>query len=297
MRMGVHVFVARGTDHAVAAAVDRGCEVVQIFSSSPRAWALRDHGPGHDELLRDAFAAHGITPVLLHAPYLVNIAAADPDVYARSVACLVHAAQRGRRIGGPVVVHAGRDRAGPRDVTLKRAAGAILTTLKLVPSAHVLIEPTSGGRGSVASTVSELAELLAVVDDERVGVCFDTCHVHVAGHDISTRTGAKRWLRAVAADVGIERIGALHCNDARDAAGSHRDRHWHIGEGTIGDEGFAAILSDRRLRGVPVVLETPGEANDDRRNLERARALSQRRQRESARTTDRPAYAGGREVM
>lgn len=292
MRLGAHVFVARGTAHAVRSAVERGCEVVQIFSSSPRAWAIAEPGPGHDERLRDAFAEHGIAPILLHAPYLVNIAANDPDIYARSVACLVHAAQRGRRIGGPVVVHAGRDRNGPRDASLRRAAAAVLTTLKLVPGARVLIEPTSGGRGSVASTVEETAELLAVIDDERVAVCFDTCHMHVAGHDLSTRRSARRWLDLVASRIGLERIGALHVNDARDPAGSGRDRHWHIGDGTIGDEGFAAILSDRRLRHVPAVLETPGDADDDRRNLSHARALSQRRRRESARRAEGDAYAG-----
>jgi deoxyribonuclease-4 len=282
MRTGVHIFVARGTAHAVRSAVERRCEVVQIFSSSPRAWAIAEPGPGHDERLREAFAEHGIEPVLLHAPYLVNIAASDPDIYARSVACLVHAAQRGRRIGGPVVVHAGRDRLGPREASLQRAAAAVLTTLKLVPGARVLIEPTSGGRGSVASTVDETAELLAVVDDERVGVCLDTCHAHVAGHDLSTARGARRWVGLVARRIGVHRVGALHVNDARDAAGSFRDRHWHIGQGTIGEEGFAAILSDRRLRHVPAVLETPGDADDDRRNLERARVLSRRPRRESA---------------
>ena len=290
--MGVHIFVARGTAHAVRSAVERGCEVVQIFSSSPRAWALAEPGPGHDERVRDAFAAEGISPILLHAPYLVNIAASDPDVYARSVACLVHAAQRARRIGGPVVVHAGRDRFGPREVSLRRAAGAILTTLKLVPAARVLIEPTSGGRGSIASSVDETAELLAEIDDERVGVCLDTCHAHVAGHDLSTARGAKRWVNLVVAKIGVERIGALHVNDARDPAGSFRDRHCHIGEGTIGNEGFAAILADRRLRYVPAILETPGDADDDRRNLARARALSRRPRRESARKAGSPAYAG-----
>ena len=292
MRMGAHIFVARGTNHAVRSAVERGCEVVQIFSSSPRAWAIAEPGPGHDERLRDAFAANGISPILLHAPYLVNIAAADPDVYARSVACLVHAAQRGRRVGGPVVVHAGRDRLGPRDASLKRAAAAVLTTLKLVPGARVLIEPTSGGRGSVASTVDETAELLAVVDDERVGVCFDTCHAHVAGHELSTARGAKRFVGLVASRIGVDRVGALHVNDARDPAGSCRDRHWHIGRGTIGDEGFATLLSDRRLRRVPAILETPGDVDDDRRNLAHARALSLRPPRESARKSARRAYAG-----
>ncbi len=274
MRFGAHIFVARGPKQAAASARERGCEVVQIFSSNPRAWALSPRGPSDDDLLRSAFADAGVEQVFLHAPYLVNIAAADADVYARSVASLVHAAERARRFGGCVVVHAGRDRSGPRDAALKRAAAAVLTSVKLVPYARVLVEPTAGGRGSVASTIDELAELLHVIDDERVGVCLDTCHAHAAGHDLSAPGGAKAWLSAVASRVGFERVGALHVNDSRDPPASGRDRHWHIGEGTIGAAAFTAILSDRRFRGVPGILETPGTAADDVRNIERARALS-----------------------
>jgi deoxyribonuclease IV len=275
VRFGVHVFVAKGVRHAVRSAVDRGCETVQIFSSNPRGWALSP--AREDDHLRSALERAGIAPIFLHAPYLVNIAAHDPQVYSRSIACLVHAASRARALRGNVIVHAGRDRFRPREQTLEHAAAALLTTLKLVPSVRLLVEPTSGGRGSVASTLDETVELLDAIGDARVGVCFDTCHVHVAGHDLSSRRGAQAWIRAVDERIGLDRIGALHVNDARDAAGSCRDRHWHIGEGTIGDEGFAALLSDRRLRDVPRILETPGSPADDISNLERARTLARRR--------------------
>jgi deoxyribonuclease-4 len=209
----------------------------------------------------------------LHTPYLINIAAHDQAIYARSVASLVHAAQRARRMDGFVVVHAGRDQEGPRGETLTRAAAALLTAVKLVPNVVILIEPTAGGRGSVASNTTELAELLDAVDDESVGVCLDTCHVHACGHDLSTAAGAKSWLRDVGRRIGFGRVRVLHVNDARDPAGSCRDRHWHLGEGTIGSEGLRAILSDRRLRNIIAILETPGTADDDKRNLRRARSF------------------------
>ena len=272
VRFGAQVFIANGVRAAVRAAVERGCETVQIFSSNPRGWALSP--AADDQVLKAGLADAAISPIFLHAPYLVNIAAHDPDVYARSIACLVHAADRARKLDGIVVVHAGRDRFRAREQTLEHAAAALKTVLKLVPRARLLVEPTSGGRGSVASTVDETAEMLDVIDDERIGVCFDTCHVHAAGHDLSTRGGAQAWIRAVGRRIGFERVGALHVNDARDPSGSYRDRHWHIGEGTIGADGFTAVLSDRRLRHAPRILETPGDVDDDRRNLERARALA-----------------------
>lgn len=274
MRFGVQVSIARGPQKALEYAVERGCEAVQIFSSNPRGWALSRSSPGADEAMRASFEEHGISPILLHAPYLVNIAAADPDVYARSVSSLVHAADRGRRLDGFVIVHAGRNQRTSRIEGLRRAAAAVLTARKLVPGARILVEPTAGGRGSVASTVDELAELLDVIDDPEVGVCLDTCHAHAAGHALATRAGAKSWLRQLTARIGLERLGAIHVNDSRDPAGSGRDRHWHLGEGTIGAEGFAAILSDRRLASVPGILETPGKLVDDKRNLAKARAFA-----------------------
>lgn len=271
MRFGVQVSIARGPHKAVQFAVERGCEAVQLFSSNPRGWALSP--PTDDAAIGEAFRDAGIHPIVLHTPYLINIASRDPTVYARSVASLVHAAHRARRMDAFVVVHAGRDRTGPRAETLTRAAAALLTAIKLVPGARLLIEPTAGGRGSVASTVTELAELLEAVTDDRVGVCLDMCHVHVCGHDLSTRPKAKAWLREVGREIGFERVRVLHVNDARDPAGSCRDRHCGLGEGSIGDEGFVAVLSDRRLRGVTAILETPGNADDDKRNLERARSF------------------------
>lgn len=274
MRFGAHIAIARGPSKAVAAASERGCDAVQGFSSNPRAWALSRADPVQDGELRAAFEGAGIGPVVLHTPYLLNIASADGDVYTRSVATLVHAADRARRLDGYAVVHAGRDQTGPRDPAVARAAAAVLTCLKLVPDGRVLVEPTSGGKGSVASRLDEIDELLDAIDDERVGLCLDTCHVHVAGHDLSSAALARRFLAEADKRFGLSRVAVLHANDARDACGSARDRHWHLGQGTIGESGLGTILSDRRLAHATVICETPGSAADDRDNIAKARLLA-----------------------
>lgn len=273
MNLGVHISIAKGAERAVGFAVERGCTTVQIFSSNPRGWALSQVAAGEDEALRDGLARHGIAPVLVHAPYLVNIAAPDPGVYTRSVGALVHAAERSSRLGGLVVVHAGHTRGEPREAALDRAAAAILAAVKLIGDARILVEPTAGGTGAVAGRLNELTELLDAVGSERVGACLDTCHAHAAGDDLSTPQGASRWIQQAMTLLG-PRFAALHVNDSRDPPGSHRDRHEHLGRGTIGEQGLRAILSDERLQTLPVILETPGRADDDRMNLARARAYA-----------------------
>jgi deoxyribonuclease-4 len=274
MRFGVQVSVSKGALKAVEFAVERGCETVQIFSSNPRAWALSRADPAGDAELRAAFDAKDIGPVLLHTPYLINIATPDPELYAKSVASLVHAADKARRLDGYVIVHAGRDQSSPREDAVDRAAAAVLTVLKLVPDARLLVELTAGGPGAVAARIAEAAELLDALDDARVGLCLDTCHAHAAGYDLTSPKGATAWLDEADAAFGLGRVPAIHCNDARDPRGSNRDRHWHIGQGEIGEAGFRTLLRDARLQEKTFICETPGGVVEDRENLARARALA-----------------------
>jgi deoxyribonuclease-4 len=133
----------------------------------------------------------------------------------------------------------------------------VLPILDAVPGMRLLIEPTAGGGGALASDAASLAGYLdALGRDERIGVCLDTCHAHAAGHDLSTRRGFAGALRAYAAAAGPRGIGLVHVNDSRDPAGSKRDRHAAIGAGTIGREPFAALFSAPAVRGVPLVVET-----------------------------------------
>lgn len=272
MRFGVHVSIAGSPRRTVEAALERGCEAIQVFSSNPRGWALTA-AEADDLELRELLAEHDLHPVLVHAPYLINVASPDPEVYARSVGSLVGACERARRIGGWVVVHTGRVSGRPRDEALGRAAAAVGAARKLT-GVRVLLEPTAGGKGAVAATVPEVSELLERIDDPEVGVCLDTCHVHAAGYDLSDPREAKAFVDEALDALG-PRLVALHANDSRDPAGSGRDRHWHLGEGTIGPDGFRAVLGHPGLRDRTVICETPGEAAEDRDNLARARAYAE----------------------
>jgi deoxyribonuclease-4 len=217
--------------------------------------------------------------VFAHAPYLINFGSPSPETLARSAAALAFSLRRGSAIGARgVVVHAGSAVLGNR---WEEAMAQVRTHVGPVLDAHpgaprLLIEPTAGGGGALASDAPSLAAYLdGLGRDERVGVCLDTCHMHAAGHDLSTPAGFTAALRAYGRAAGRGGIGLVHVNDSRDPAGSKRDRHASAGDGTIGLEPFAALFTAPTTRRVPMVVETADTAHAaDLATLKKLRAAA-----------------------
>ncbi|MGH2768896.1 MAG: TIM barrel protein, partial [Actinomycetota bacterium] len=131
-----------------------------------------------------------------------------------------------------------------------------------------LLELTSGAAGHIASRFPEAAQVLdACHGHPRLGLCVDTCHLHAAGYRMSGAEGVRELLEEMEREVGGSRLGLIHANDSLDPRGSGRDRHWHLGKGLIGREGFRALVSHPWMEEVPIVCETPGDAAADRRNI------------------------------
>ncbi len=255
--VGAHVPVSGGLARGAFARADAiGAEAVQIFAGNPRGWAETPFDPATDDAFRAACAARSM-PVFVHAPYLINFGSPVPETLSRSARALAFTLCRADALGAAgVVVHAGSAVSGNRyDDAMRQVRERVLPLLDGA-RARLLIEPTAGGGGALASTVDSLAAYLDVLGDQRVGVCLDTCHLHAAGHDISTRQGMARTLAATVRAIGRGRIGLVHVNDSRDPAGSKRDRHAALGDGTIGLASFAALFSSPATRGVPLVVET-----------------------------------------
>jgi deoxyribonuclease-4 len=228
---------------------------MQVFVANSRAWAHPAEDPAGDEEFRATCAF----PVFVHAPYLINFGSPSPDTLERSTRALAFSLRRGAAIGARgVVVHAGSAVLGNRwDDAMRQVREHLLPVLDLDHGPQVLIEPTAGGGGALASDAASLAAYLDVLGrDERIGVCLDTCHLHAAGHDLSTLNGFSAALRTYGRAAGRGRIGLVHVNDSRDPAGSKRDRHASIGAGTIGRDAFAALFTAPATRGVPLVVET-----------------------------------------
>lgn len=259
-RVGSHVAVAGGLVRTgLREADEAGAELMQFFAGNPRAWAPAAVNPQADAAFREACRERGL-PVVIHAPHLINLCSPAELVLRRSVDALHTAMDRAAALGAwAVVVHAGAlVTAGRRSEVLAGLHDLVVPIIDRTPGVRLLIEPTSGAGQAAAATVDTTIEYLLAVDDTRVGLCLDTCHLHAAGEDITDPATFTRITQA----LGPDRIGLVHVNDSRDPAGSHRDRHESVGLGTIGETGFKALLAVDALRGVPLLVETPTHERD-----------------------------------
>ncbi|HEX3734833.1 MAG TPA: deoxyribonuclease IV [Solirubrobacterales bacterium] len=277
MFVGAHVSTAGGLEKAVARGDERGCEAIQIFNQSPRMWRPTNYGEEDFAAFKEAMDASKVEAVIIHAVYLINTATKDKELRKKSRAALTHALRIGDGIGARgVVLHPGSTLGEPLGPSLKRAAKVIAGSLKETDHCKLLLEQTAGHKGLIGRNFDETAELIDLAGGgERLGLCLDSCHMFVQGYDITDEDHLAAVLDEADAKVGIERLGAVHVNDAAAPLGSCRDRHANIGKGEMGKKGLAAFLSEPRFEGLPATLETPGpeKKGSDKKEVTAARKL------------------------
>ncbi|TFV65197.1 UNVERIFIED_ORG: deoxyribonuclease IV [Bacillus sp. AZ43] len=262
--IGAHIQIKGGLAKGGLAYTDAvGARAVQVFVGNPRGWKLTAGDAKQDALFIEGCAERAV-PSFIHTPFLVNVGSPTEATVEQSIASIEHNLRRGAELGcAGVVVHAGSAVGEDRyEAALRQLHERLLPVLDAAPAdgPRLLIEPTAGGGKALAATVEELGPYFAALDDHPLlGVCFDTCHVWAAGHDLVTPGGMTATLDAVTATVGPGRLGLVHANDSLDACGSKRDRHTTIGEGSIGVAPFAELLAHPSIAGVPLVVETPSE--------------------------------------
>ncbi|HHY97649.1 MAG TPA: deoxyribonuclease IV [Firmicutes bacterium] len=280
MRFGVHVSIAGGVDKAPDRAIEIGCETMQIFSRSPRSLRTRDLDPEEAGSFMRKIDSTGIFPVVVHIPYLLNLASPKDDLYALSVQALKEDMARSRTLGARyLVIHPGSHLGRGRQEGIRRISEAINEALDSDEGEDIpviLLETVAGSGTEIGGTFEELQEIISKIhDDSRLGICIDTCHLWAAGYDVATIQGLDDTLVHLDRIIGMDRVKVVHANDSVFPRGSHKDRHADIGAGTIGDGGFRVILGNPRLKDLPFILETPREnMEDDRRNLAHMRKLA-----------------------
>lgn len=281
MYFGAHVSVAGGLTRAVEYATSVGCECIQVFAKSPRQW----NGPPTDRdkaaAFREACTRANLRGVFSHTAYLINLAAADPGLYEKSVRALADELHRGALLGvDGVVTHIGASSDGDRDAITTRVAEGVQNAIELSDAmggaARLLLENTAGAGSTFGSSFAEIGTVIAstALPPERLGVCIDTCHAFAFGYSLDSASGWETAVSELRECVGLDRIGLLHVNDCKFERGSHKDRHEWIGDGHIGRAGFSAMVCVSELSGVCGVTEMPGEAPEkDRINVARLTEL------------------------
>jgi deoxyribonuclease-4 len=230
--------------------------------------------------VRRAAAAAGLEPVVVHAPYLVNLAAPDEELWRKSTAALADQLGRAALLGAAaVVVHPGSRGAKPLEWGLERTASAVEAALDAAGRGRrgpgVWLENTAGGGASLGRTLSQLAWWCRRLAGRRVGFCLDTAHAFAAGYHLESPAGVERFLARVQDMVGLASVRLWHLNDTVHPRASRRDQHAHLGRGLIGPAGLGALVRHPALAGAPAVMETPKPSPwADRRNLAYARRLA-----------------------
>lgn len=276
--------IAGGLDRAPLRGRQVGCDTIQVFTKSNRQWRAKRLSDREVQAFRANLEATGIGPVVAHDCYLVNLAAARPSLWKKSVAAFREEMDRAGRLGIPYLVTHPGSHAGAGEAEGIRRVGEALNVLHAALPRHggvqILLETTAGQGSSLGYRFEQLAAILdRVVRADRVGICLDTCHVFAAGYDIRTADGYRKTMRELDACLGLHRLKAIHLNDSLQGVGSRVDRHAHIGDGRLGLEPFRCLLNDPALRGIPMILETPKDddfVKADRRNLARLRRLLNR---------------------
>ncbi len=275
MRIGLHVRVSGGYVNAVERSRTLGCTAMQIFSSNPRSYRTSKIDVAAFEAFARLRAEAGIESCVIHTPYLINLASDDPKVYSGSVGLLrndlaVASVGNIRFVNTHLGSYGKRD----RNTGFTAICVALESVLADIDPNVILVLENSAGAGSLAGgTLEELGRFIRALDHPQLGVCLDTAHAWAAGYPINSKEGLDRFIDEAQTEIGLERVHVFHLNDTEVPLGGNRDRHWHIGEGNIGFEGFRSLLAHRELRDKTAILETPGEDDDDARNLETIRAI------------------------
>ncbi len=278
MRFGAHISIAGKIYQVAERAKKIGCDTAQIFSRNPRGWQLKELVLDEVKKLKDDLERFDIHPLIVHMPYLPNLASPETGLYLKSVNALEKDLKRSKILGAPyLVTHIGSFRESSREEGLKRVIKGINTAFNRIRNdVMLLLENTAGAGRELGSRFEEIAEIIEnVKEKERIGVCFDTCHSFASGYDFRTKKAVSETLESFDDLISLKKLKVIHANDSKSPLGSHIDRHWHIGEGHIGEEGFRALLHHLAVKNLSIIIETPfKEVGDDLKNLATLRRLA-----------------------
>ena len=277
MKIGAHVKTSGGVDKAIDRAEAIGAEAIQIFSGAPQAWRRKDYRAGEVEAYKARVAETGIEPAFVHGVYLVNLATDIQENLAKSLDALTHDMNVCHLLGARgVIFHVGSHRGAGYDQVSRQVVESIGKVVEATPEdIWLILENSAGMGGAIGSRFAELGGIIREAGSPRVKVCLDTQHMFAAGYEVRTKDELAAAMSEFDAEVGLERLVAVHANDSKCGLGGGVDRHENIGEGHIGLDGFRNVMSHPAFRDVPFLLETPGfdKSGPDLRNVDTLKSV------------------------
>ncbi len=277
MKVGVHVSIAGKIYEAVDRAKELGCDTFQIFSRSPRSWQIKELKKAEVEEFKKRRKEAKITPVVVHIPYLINLASPEEPLYQRSISAYIEDIKRAEILGANYfVTHIGNHKGKGEKYGISRIVSALNQIVNQTkPRLKILLENTVGAGTVLGYNFAQLTAIIKGIKEAKYfGLCLDTAHAYAAGYNIATESGLEKMLKEIDELIGINRLFLIHANDSKTPLGSRVDRHEDIGKGEIGKEAFTRIVNHPALRPLPFILETPKKrAGEDVENLKTIKAL------------------------
>ncbi len=267
MRIGAHIWIGEGLEKAVDTAETLGCGCFQMFLQNPRSWNRRKRPDEEITAFRKSIKKSNIKPVVVHMPYILNLASPDRKIAGMSQALFEKEMMEAENIGADYyVIHPGSHRGAGIETGIKNLAASLGPFAGSVPK--ILLENTAGQGNTIGGRWEEFIYLFEKFGKD-IGLCFDTAHAFQSGYNIKDEENLREMLDVIDGKLASGAILLIHANDSASPLGSGLDRHQHIGRGFLGKDSFELLVKDAYCGTLPFIIETPkSEINSDRKNIE-----------------------------
>ena len=279
MQFGAHESISGGVFNAIERGQTATCDTIQMFNKSNSQWRAKRIEQAELDKYFEKIKETGVTVATSHSSYLINIASPVKELYEKSYNALKEEMERCEMLKIPnLVMHPGSHVGTGEEGGIKRIIKNLNKLFKELKNNSVclLLETTAGQGSNLGYTFEQIGEMIdGVKVQDHIGVCLDTCHIFAAGYPIGDPKDYKKTMKKFDDIIGLDKLKIIHMNDSKKEFGSRKDRHEHIGKGHIGIEAFRNIVNDKRLKNIPMILETPKEEElkEDIENLKVLRSL------------------------
>ncbi len=264
MLFGAHVSIAGGILKTPLRAKKIGCEVFQSFVRNPRGGKPFSLTPLEGKMFRALVKRYGLKEYYVHAPYFINLASSNNRIFYGSIASLKEDLAVSNVLGAKYyMTHLGSAKDLGEKKALKKIIDGLNKVLKEYKGKTMFLLELSAGAGKImGDTLEEFAKIFQVLEKYSIGLCLDTCHAFASGYDLRNSRAVEKFLLKLDATIGLERLKLMHGNDSKYPFGSHKDQHAHIGKGKIGLQGFRALINNKKLKKVNMIIEVPNDGKD-----------------------------------